>query len=189
MFKEIGVPDAVVTSIAGLLLVLGLSPWLDLSWTGVELRSAVPWYVSPFFALLFVLLFIPWIPSSPSLAEKELVHRFYWLREHLLVENLTVDSAQEACNALDGAGGKFRSTEKRFIDKHIEPLFDDVEKFKPWLDHAIQLRRLCGRLPTTIHPGDMVDTDVASQLRDMASKLPTGIAQQGAPADAAPRHD
>lgn len=187
--KESGAPDAVITFLAGLILVICLSPWLDISLGGVTLKTIVPWYISPIFLVVFIGLFIPFIPSKKELSavEKELNFRFEWLREHLLNDPLTLDSALEAENALDGAGGRFRTTEEQFRDKHIEPLFDDAEHLKPLLDDTIQLRRLCRSLPRTVHPGDIVDEDVASQLRKMASRLPSRIAQQSATADAVPR--
>ena len=190
ILKEAGAPDAVLTALAVLMLVFCLSPWLGISIAGVTLKDSVPWQVSPVAALLLVLLFVPCIPAkkTASSAEKELTHRFHWIREHLLVETLTVGSAQEAKHALDGAGGNFRAAEEPFRDRHIEPILREATAFMRWEADVVQLRRLCRQLPSSWSPRDMVQPNLASELKRSASRLPTvSAAQGGAAADAATR--
>jgi len=190
ILKETGAPDEVLAVLGALVLTVCLAPWLDISLGSVTLKTAIAWYVSPFAALVFVLLFIPCIPSkvSPSAAEKELIHRFYWIREHLLVHNLTVDSAHEACSALDGGGSAFRAVEKKYRDTHIEPIVRDVKAFTRWLEPVTELRRLSKELPTGWRRSDTVDPSLATKLKEVAETLPSGsAAQQGAAADAALR--
>jgi len=189
ILKEAGAPDAVRTAFAALMLAFCLSPWLDISIGGVTLKGSVPWQVSPIAALFLVLMFVPCIPAKKSLsaAEKELTHRFHWLREHLLVDELTVDSAQEAMNALNGSGGHFRAAEKLFRDSHIEPILPEARAFMRWEADVVQLRRLCRQLPSG-WSSEMVEPNLALELKEAVSRLPTAsAAQQGAAADAATR--
>jgi hypothetical protein len=172
--KETGAPDAVATFLAALLLVVCLTPWLDISLGGVTLKDEIPWYMSPIAGFIFILLFVPCIPakSAVSPAENELIHRFYWIREHLLVDDLTVDSAQEAHNALNGEGGEFRVAEAQYAQTHIEPILRRVNKFRDLHDRAAQLRTLCRQLPEAWGPEEKVDPNLAAKLKSLAGILP-----------------
>lgn len=190
--KESGAPDAVLAALAGVVPVVSLTPWLDISLLGVTLKTAVPWFVTPLAALVFVLLFVPCIPSKMpvSAAERELEHRFYWLREHLLVNPLTMRSARSAKNALDGGGGgTFQAAEDQYRDKHIEPIIRDAAAFTQCLVSVTHLRRLFEQLPNTYRDADPVDTSLAEKLKHAAEKLPSvSDAQRGAAGDTASRH-
>lgn len=62
VLKDAGAPDSLRTAIAGVLIALALSPWLDISIGSVVLKEAVAPYVGVIAGILFLLLFVPFLP-------------------------------------------------------------------------------------------------------------------------------
>ena len=172
--KEKGAPDAFLALVALLLLVIALS-WTRISVGNITIPN-FPWGVSLFCGIILILLFVPCIPaksSSVSSAEKELMHRFEWLRRHLLVKDLTIASAYDAQWALIGSGGTFHAAEDLFFQKNIEPILYEAPSFVQWNKNVTLLLDLYKRFPKSWRNDELLQEDLALEFKKAVADLPS----------------
>lgn len=183
--NSLGAPDGVVTAICCLLVVLILTPWLDLGIAGFVVKEEIPWWASLISGIVFFCLFLPlWSEKVVNQAAyEELEHRLKFIRRHIERNTALISDAVEVKRALDGQGGSFKPSRQQFQNVPIEA----IAKQSGWpeLEHYCEkLREELRELPGSHKPGKETPEPAKGRIWEKAYNLLNIAAQQGALPDA-----
>lgn len=183
--RNLGAPDGLLTVLPSLLIVLALSPWLDIEISGIVVKESVPAWVAVVSGTIFLVLLIPFLPLQirNETAQEELQHRLKFIRRHIARDSALVSDAVQVIRAIDGQGGEFRPSQHDFDGIPIEAISNQagLASLVPYVEAVREESR---NVPRSHNYRQELEDPTKTKFQDAVNGLLRTAAQQGALPDA-----